>query len=399
MLIGFTYFFANLQAENKKAMPSPAVIKLTQGTHHSIEVVWIDFVHEPKIVNQIKLLPEGHYSHSQKRWYIEKRAFSLNTCFNHLKSVGYVDYSDLKTSNHAVTKNSNEHASKVYTHRVNTSVPQGYLELLQQKRYSENTIKVYVAYMKDFVFAFKGRNLANVSTEEINAYILALIKNRQISSSQQNQRINAIKFYYEKVLGRNKEYYHIERPNKSKTLPKVLSKEEVKAILEATTNTKHKCILSLLYSAGLRRSELTNLRIEHILSDRNQIRIVGSKGNKDRYTILSKSLLSLLREYYRTFKPQVWLFEGIKPTVQYSSASVAKVLKKAALKAGITQNVSPHMLRHSFATHLLEQGVDLRYIQTLLGHSSSKTTEIYTHVSNQQLEKIINPLDDIMNTS
>ncbi|MEA3295667.1 MAG: site-specific tyrosine recombinase/integron integrase [Patescibacteria group bacterium] len=280
-----------------------------------------------------------------------------------------------------------------YKYRKDTLLPNGYLEKLEQKRYSNNTINTYTAYLKDFIYEFKNQNIASLSKSSINTYILKLVKQDNISASQQNQRINSIKFYYEKVLGREKQYYEIHRPRKEYKLPKVLSKNEVKEILNSSNNIKHHCILILIYSAGLRRSELINLKVSDIDSERMVVSINGAKGKKDRVSLLSRNTLNLLRKYYKEFKPEMYLFEGMKGG-KYSPTSVAKVLKNAAKKAGIHKNVTPHMLRHSFATHLLEQGTDLRYIQELLGHSSSKTTEIYTHVSKKAIDKINNPVDD-----
>ena len=266
-------------------------------------------------------------------------------------------------------------------------------ELLIQKRYSDNTQRIYCNYFKDFYTYFENKNLEKISVDQINKYIFNLIQLKNISISQQNQRINAIKFYYEKVLGRSKQYYELHRPNKEHKLPKVLSKNEVKKILNSCKNIKHHCILMLIYSAGLRRSELLDLKIFDINSERMLININGAKGKKDRISLLSENTLRILREYYKEYKPKEYLFEGAKGG-KYSPTSVAKVLKNAANKAGIKKTITPHMLRHSFATHLLEQGTDLRYIQELLGHSSSKTTEIYTHVSKKAINKIKNPVDD-----
>jgi len=268
-----------------------------------------------------------------------------------------------------------------------------YKELLIQKRYSNNTQKIYCNYFKDFIFYFQDKKLEGVTTEQINAYLLELIRKKDISISQQNQRINAIKFFYEKVLGKNKQYYGIHRPNKEHKLPKVLSKNEVKKILNSCCNLKHHCILILIYSAGLRRSELINLKVSDINSERMVINIIGAKGKKDRVSLLSENILQLLRKYYKEYKPKKYLFEGARGG-KYSPTSVIKILKNAAQKAGIRKNITPHMLRHSFATHLLEQGTDLRYIQELLGHNSSKTTEIYTHVSKKAIGNIRNPADD-----
>jgi len=276
---------------------------------------------------------------------------------------------------------------------VNALFLENYNNLLIQKNYSQNTIKIYINYFKDFINYFKEFDIDKLTTAQINNYILELIKLKKISVSQQNQRINSIKFYYEKVLGREKQYYNIYRPRKEYKLPKVLSKSEVKSILDSVDNIKHKSILMLIYSSGLRRSELINLKISDIDSERMVINILGAKGNKDRVSLLSEKFLNLLREYYKKYKPKEYLFEGVNGG-KYSPTSIANILKKATLKAGVKKNVTPHMLRHSFATHLLEQGTDLRYIQELLGHKNSKTTEIYTHVSKNAINKIKNPLDD-----
>jgi integrase/recombinase XerD len=187
----------------------------------------------------------------------------------------------------------------------------------------------------------------------------------------------------------------IQRPRREKRLPNVLSKNEVKSILEAPTNLKHRAMLSLIYACGLRRSELLNLTLKDILSDRNLLFIRQSKGKKDRVVPISIKLIEMLRDYYKAFKPKTWLFEGQFPNTKYSEMSLAKVLKQSMLKAKVNKNVSLHWLRHSYATHLLESGTDLRYIQELLGHSSSRTTEIYTHVSTRNLQQIRSPFDDL----
>ena len=187
-------------------------------------------------------------------------------------------------------------------------------------------------------------------------------------------------------------FYEIERPRKESKLPTVISKEEVLSIIGSTNNIKHKCIIKLLYSSGLRRSELLNLKLADVDSKRMLIRVQGSKGNKDRHTLLSQTVLEDLRIYFREWKPREYLFEGQRGG-RYSAQSVLKIVKEAAIKAKIKQSVTPHVLRHSFATHLLESGVDLRQIQVLLGHGSSKTTEIYTHVATNTFRNIKNPLD------
>jgi integrase/recombinase XerD len=187
----------------------------------------------------------------------------------------------------------------------------------------------------------------------------------------------------------------IQRPRREKRLPNVLSKNEVKSILEAPTNLKHRAMLSLIYACGLRRSELLNLTLKDILSDRNLLFIRQSKGKKDRVVPISIKLIEMLRDYYKAFKPKTWLFEGQEVGEKYSERSIQLVLNQAVEKAKIVKPVSLHWLRHSYATHLLESGTDLRYIQELLGHSSSRTTEIYTHVSTRNLQQIRSPFDDL----
>jgi len=275
------------------------------------------------------------------------------------------------------------------------SLPAGYLELLEQKRYSLSTIQTYTSYFTQFQLYFRGRDVLSITKEEINGYILELIRTQHISGSQQNQRINAIKFYYEKVLSGSREVYDIERPRTEQRLPDVLSGEEVCAMIDSTKNLKHKVILELLYSGGLRRSELIHLRITDIDSRRMLIKVQGAKGKKDRYTQLSRHVLEDLRRYYLRHRPKQWIIEGPRES-QYSPSSIVQIVKHAARRAKIQKRVTPHMLRHSFATHHLENGTDLRYIQAWLGHNSPKTTQIYTHVSNNDFRKIRNPLDGLM---
>ncbi|MCA1920376.1 MAG: site-specific integrase [Flavobacterium piscis] len=274
------------------------------------------------------------------------------------------------------------------------NVPEKFIEKLEILRYSPNTIKTYTDLFKEFINYHHTRKIEELTENEIIAYMRYLVNERGVSSSYQNQAINAIKFYYEKVLGGNRKFYHIDRPKKEKILPNVLSQEEIIRILQSPENLKHKTMLWLAYSAGLRVSELLELKPADIDSDRMQIHIRSAKGKKDRFTILSTKVLEMLKLYYKQYRPKDYLFEGVNGG-QYSSRSIQQVLKVACKKAEIKKEVSMHTLRHSFATHLLENGTDLRYIQSLLGHSSSKTTEIYTHITTKGFEKIKSPLDNL----
>jgi len=265
---------------------------------------------------------------------------------------------------------------------------------LRSKRYSESTIKTYSEALKSFLTFFRHKEVLAIDNQDVITYNNEFILKNNLSSSYQNQIVNAIKLFFSTQQNRKIEIAQIHRPKREKTLPNVLSKEEVKLILEAHSNLKHKTMLSLLYSCGLRRSELINLKPTEIDSKRNIVIIRQSKGKKDRITPLSPKVLEMLREYYKQYKPKYWLFEG-QDGGQYSEQSLQSILKQALAKVNIKKPVTLHWLRYSYATHLLESGTDLRYIQELLGHNSSKTTEIYTHVSTKNLQQIKSPFDDL----
>ncbi|MEL7340275.1 MAG: site-specific integrase, partial [Bacteroidota bacterium] len=257
-------------------------------------------------------------------------------------------------------------------------------EQMQLENKAKNTIRTYLSQIKLFWSYYEAKAPHEISAPDIRRYLLYLVNERKVSESYHNQAINAIKFYYERILGWEPKGYYVQRPVASKRLPTVLAKEEVFDLLSVVTNLKHKAALSLMYSAGLRAGELLNLRLSDLDSDRMIILIRKGKGKKDRTTILAPTVLELLREYYHKYKPRVWLFEG-ESGGRYSSRSLQQVFQRAKVAAGILKPGGTHTLRHSFATHMLESGVDLRYIQALLGHESSETTEIYTHVSTRYL--------------
>jgi integrase/recombinase XerD len=273
--------------------------------------------------------------------------------------------------------------------------PVEYIAKLKELRYSPNTLDTYKHMFEEFINHFSETEIDDITDEMIIEFLRYLVNERNISGSYQNQSINAIKFYYERVKGGQRKIYTIDRPRKEKMLPEVLSEEEVVKILNATDNLKHKAILMTIYSAGLRVSELTNLRIKDVDSNRMQIRVQQAKGKKDRYTLLGEKTLEILRKYFAEFKPKEWLFEG-RDGEQYKSRRIQDILKKSVNKVGLKKTITVHTLRHSFATHLLEAGTDIRYIQSLLGHSSGKTTEIYTHITTKGFDQIKSPLDKLI---
>jgi integrase/recombinase XerD len=259
--------------------------------------------------------------------------------------------------------------------------------------YSNSTVKTYIACITYFKKYFYKIEIDQLTKDDIIEYLFYLIKNNY-SKSTQNQHINAIKFYFEKCLGKKREYYLIERPRKEKKLPTVLSKNEIQLLFGNTHNLKHLTILAVIYSCGLRISELINISLNDIDNNRMIIHIRKGKGNKDRQVQLTNQVLELLRMYYKKYLPVNYLIVG-QNGGKYSTTSIQKIIKKSALKARIYKKVTPHTLRHSFATHLLENGTDIRFIQKILGHSDIKTTQIYTHVSNAHLKNIQNPSDSL----
>ncbi len=234
-----------------------------------------------------------------------------------------------------------------------------------------------------------------MNNNDVIKYVNEYIIKNNLSFSYQNQVVNAIKLFFREIKNSVLEVDRINRPRREYKLPNVLSKEEVKLILNAHNNIKHKAMLSLIYSCGLRRGELLNLKPSDVDSKRGLLIIKQAKGRKDRITPISEKIINMLREYYKLYKPKIWLFEGQKTGEQYSEKSLQNVLKHALEKVKIKKPVTLHWLRHSYATHLLEAGTDIRFIQELLGHKSSKTTEIYTHVSTKSIQKIKSPFDDL----
>jgi len=265
-------------------------------------------------------------------------------------------------------------------------------EELKLKGYTQKTRKNYIGHIQRIAVYF-NKDISLLSTDEIKGYLLEVMDKQNKSLTYGSQAISAIKFLYNTILDRNEVIEKIPRPKKEKKLPNVLSKEEVKKIFDSIENRKHRAILLLIYSSGLRIGEAIRLKLEDIDSSRMLVHVYQGKGRKDRYSVLSKVALDELRGYVKKYRPDNWLFPGEDEDKFINERSVQRAFEKACYRAGITKKVTVHTLRHSFATHLLEGGTDLRYIQELLGHASCKTTEIYTHVTQKDLRNIQSPLD------
>ncbi|MDD4922486.1 MAG: tyrosine-type recombinase/integrase [Bacteroidales bacterium] len=345
------------------------------------------FGYHPMLTQAIRDMPYNNWDARNKWWSVPYS----DKILENIKSIA--------TTHHLSIIYEEEDLDTVKSPRITPfdipnyrSCPESYILKMKELRYGEHTIHTYCSLFEEFINYYYKFDIDKIDEPMVITFLRYLVIERKVSTSYQNQSINAIKFYYERVLGGQRKIYLVDRPRTEKTLPIVLSEDEISAIINATTNLKHKVILMTIYSAGLRISEALNLKIQDIDSQRMQIRVQQSKGKKDRYTLLSVKTLDILRQYFQVYKPQIWLFEGPK-NEKYSDRSIQSILKTSVTKTDIMKRVTVHTLRHSFATHLLENGTDLRYIQTLLGHESSKTTEIYTHVTTKGFEQIKSPLD------
>lgn len=268
---------------------------------------------------------------------------------------------------------------------------------METRNYSPRSVRSYVSMLANAA-RYYHRSPDELSVEEIKKYLHYCTQDRGLSVSTINQTISAFKILFQDVLGKSWEEIKIKRPRKNKHLPDILSKEEIGKMIRLTGNQKHKVILAVLYSSGVRREELLNLKIRDIDSNRMLIRVRNGKGNKSRDTLLAQNTLELLRNYYRVCRPVEYLFESFRPGVPYSESSVEKVVKRASQRAGITKHIYPHSLRHTFATHLLEQGTNLKVIQKLLGHTSLRSTMLYLHLAKTDYNDVKSPFDHTMET-
>jgi integrase/recombinase XerD len=332
----------------------------------------------------------------EKAWVIDEALFPLENLYAHFKDKAEFIFHEksLKSVEYKKSQLRTIHFLEPLDEHKKLAI-QTFIRYLNSKRYSANTIKVYSDSLTTFLRYFSAKEIAAISNDDLIDFNNNYILKNNFSASFQNQVVNAVKLYFAAIQHKKMDVELIHRPRREKVLPNVLSKEEVKAILDAHVNIKHKMMLCLIYSCGMRCGELLALHPVHIDSKRNIILLKCAKGKKDRIVPLSPLILKMLREYYKIYKPKIYLFEGALLGEPYSEKSLQSVLKQAIKKVGIAKPVTLHWLRHSYATHLLESGTDLRYIQELLGHSSCKTTEIYTHVSTKSIQQIKSPFDDL----
>jgi len=341
------------------------------------------------LLTLIKHYPYHFWDTKNKWWTIPYSEIYLNTIKQLALEEGLtINYQEESTPEKGLVRVS---AFDIPNYR---NCPEEMILKLRELRYSENTIRIYSSMFEEFINHYYKFDINKIDEPQIISFLRYLVMERKVSTSYQNQSINAIKFYYERVLGGQRKFYFIERARKEHTLPTVLSEEEVVRLFRAVDNIKHKSMLMLAYSSGLRLGEIIRLKLKDIDRERMQIRIEQSKGKKDRYTKLSGRFLPVFDEYLKQYNPVDFVFEGANGG-EYSESSLQTVIRVAVKKAGIQKRATMHTLRHSFATHCLENGVDLRYIQSMLGHENSKTTEIYTHITTRGFDQIKSPMDNL----
>lgn len=358
--------------------------------HRGQAQIAIYFKYDEQIISTARELG-CKFSQTHRCWYI------INIPQNKLKIVkAFEQYGRIFLDHENENKIDN-------TTNIRYDLPDEYLneiisfkKFLLSKEYGDRTIEVYLQLIKLFLGFIKPKKLKLINNNDLEQFNHDILHKRSYSSSYFRQMTGALKLFFSRIPGSSIDVTQLSRPRKEKKLPEVLSWEEIMAIITSIENLKHKTIITFLYASGLRISELMNLRISDVDIPRMLIRVEQSKGKKDRYVSLSANMVRLLDKYYKKYEPVHYVFNGPNAGTPYSDSSVRQILKEACKNAGIKKHVSPHTMRHSYATHLIENGVNLRYVQEMLGHSKPETTMIYTHVSSKEISKIKSPLDIFM---
>lgn len=344
------------------------------GEHQGRRVIWIRFEKNDEMIKFLRLHTKAWWSSSVRAWYVADNRH----------------YRDLFGMEPNIA--GKEVLSKI--HEVNIPALKRLQEQITLKGYSEHTLRTYSLEFAQLLYVLKSYPVDNLTPERLRSYFLYCYNKLKHSESEIHSRINAVKFYFEQVLHHPKMFIDIPRPKKPQKLPKMLNKTDIKRIIEKTENTKHRLILKLCYGMGLRVSEVIALKLTDIDSNTMMVRVEQGKGKKDRMVPLPASTLNELRSYYMQYRPKNYLFEG-QMGGQFSIRSAQQVFRLALDRVGIKKAIGIHGLRHSYATHLLETGTDIRFIQELLGHNSIKTTQIYTHITDVSKSNVKSPLDDL----
>lgn len=384
------------------------IVYLKPMYHRGGEQVQIIYDNDYNLTHKIRALPGARWSRTHRCWYMGLTRQNCQLVLQAISGYGLPDttaiasylqqkkaFEGLSQASDATGKVNQAMSAKIINNPLTTANIKALNDLKQMlllKQYSSSTTRNYVGEFHLLLRLLKNTCVDDLDRSKIERYLAYLCTKKNYGKSQLNTAISVIKFYFEKVRGKEKEVYELPRPKKGSKLPNVLAQEELTTIIKQCSNLKHKAIIMTGYAAGLRASEIISLKLTDIDSKRMTIKVVSGKGDKDRYVALSVVLLNTLREYFKLYKPSVYLFEG-KGGGQYCIRSAQALLAQAKARARVRKKGNLHLLRHSFATHLLEAGTDIRYIQELLGHSNIKTTLRYTHVTPKALQKIQSPLD------
>ncbi|WP_299665888.1 tyrosine-type recombinase/integrase [uncultured Polaribacter sp.] len=363
-------------------MDDTLTIFLERKFHRKKPRILIKFAYSKKLIAIIRAVSGCYWSATLKSWYLEDTQENLKIITTLFSGICKIDVTKL-------------HPPKRQLNSSQKTLLNNFYKFLKGKRYSKSTVNTYVFFIADFINYHRDKDLTLLNNRSVEAFIETIFIKRKYAVSTQRQFISALKLFTIYYPDTHIENLELTRPKRSRKLPSILSPEEVVAILQTTKNLKHRAIIALLYSSGLRVGEITNLQLSNIDIVRKQVKIVSGKGRKDRFVVLANSFLPLLQNYLRSYKPHFYFIEGPGRN-KYSESSIRKFLQKNVALTTIKKKVTPHTLRHSYATHLLENGVSLRHIQELLGHAKPETTMIYTHVAKKDLLAIQSPLDSIL---
>lgn len=352
--------------------------------HRKEKRVKLIFDFDVDIMNTLDGFNDISWSKTMNCWHIKYHENYLQDLQRLFKGIANIEDRSSLTSRNTFHELGRGHLDALQRYKV----------YLKNRRYSPSTIKMYMKHVKDFLAFYYDKEIDLITNEDVQYFNYERIVKKNMSHNFQNTFMSSLKLFLHVVSEPSINFDQIERAKNSRKLPTVFSKQEVQKIIASTNNLKHKTILLLTYGCGLRRSEIGNIKVSDLDSERNLMIIKNAKGKKDRYVPVSNKLVESLRHYYKMYKPKKYLFETTSGK-KYNVETIYKIFRRAFLVSGINKQAGIHALRHSYATHLLEAGTDLRYIQEILGHKSSKTTEIYTHVSNKNLSNINSPADDL----
>lgn len=383
-------------------------IRLLPLFHRGAEQIGLYYPQVPELNLAVRKIKGIKWSQTHKCWYVPLHQGQSGYLQQALQQVAAVNARDVQqylqkekqVEATRVTNNANKKKPAVCSPAWglgadNLKALEALVQHLKLKAYSLSTIRTYRNEFLQLLQLLKKKKADDLTSDDLKRYFVYCFEKLHLSENTLHSRINAVKFYFEQVLRREKFFWEIPRPKKPAQLPKLLNEQEIEKLFNALPNKKHKAMLFTAYSAGLRVSEIVNLKIKDIDSGRMQVLIEKAKGKKDRYVNLSPVLLDVLRDYVKSFRPRLFLFESEASGSAYPARTVQQIFSNAKRKAGIKKTVGIHSLRHSFATHLLEKGTDIRFIKEILGHFDIRTTERYLHVSKKELVNIISPLDDL----